>query len=313
VISQPHSPFSFGVIGYPLGHSLSPRLHAAALRASGLEGEYRLYPILPHPAGQADLEAIIGSVRASRLDGLNVTIPHKQAVIPYLDELTSLAAQIGAVNTIYRRGAFLVGDNTDAPGFMADLHRQFKLIQAGAPGSALVLGSGGAARAVVHALLSADWQVVMAARHSERAQEIKDQFSFIPQPCIVIQFGSLPEFISGLEDRDPTDLTSQTLNHGPLSLIVNTTPVGMAPKIDFSPWPVDLRFPDGAFIYDLVYNPVDTALVRAARAAGLAAASGLGMLIEQAALSFERWTGMRPSTEAMRQAALNNPVQHDRP
>jgi shikimate dehydrogenase len=292
--------YSLGVTGSPLGHSLSPRLHAAALREAGLAGEYRLYPVAPLPAGRADLEALIGRVRQADLDGLNVTIPHKQAVIPYLDALTPLAQHIGAVNTIYRsktHAGMLHGDNTDAPGFMADLHRQWP--QAPQPGAALgsnaalVLGAGGSARAVVSALLMAGWQVTLVARRLEQAQAIQAGASGIldaqagGSQCAAISWDALPETIRAAR---------------PLSLIVNTTPVGMHPHVDRTPWPADLPFPQDVFVYDLVYNPMETKFVRAARSAGLAATNGLGMLIEQAALAFERWTGIRPSISAMRQA-----------
>jgi shikimate dehydrogenase len=306
MIPPENRPYSFGVTGYPLGHSLSPGLHAAALRACGLTGEYRLYPIPPLPAGRESLETLIDSIRHGRLDGLNVTIPHKQAVISYLDELTPLAQQIGAVNTIYCNDNSLVGDNTDAPGFMADLQKQSS--RANIPQAALVLGAGGSSRAVVHALLTAGWQVTIAARRPEMAQAIKTSFTFIRQPCEVIGLESLPEYVLNLNALQRVsyekDNASGPIGHRPLSLIVNTTPVGMYPDSTHSPWPEDLPFPGDAFVYDLVYNPVDTALVRAARKAGLVAASGLGMLIEQAALSFERWTGMRPSLAAMRQEVM---------
>jgi len=302
-----HRHYSLGVTGYPLGHSLSPRLHKAALRACGLTGEYRLYPIPPLPAGRESLEMLIASIRNGSLDGLNVTIPHKQAVISYLDELTPLAEQIGAVNTIFCKGSSLVGDNTDAPGFMADLQK--KSSRAGTPQAALVLGAGGSTRAVVHALLMAGWDVTISARRPEMAHEIKDSLSFIPQSCEVIALTSLPDYIRNSNTlqraSSAKDNSSGRRRHYPLSLIVNTTPVGMAPDSAQSPWPKDLQFPGDAFIYDLVYNPVDTALVRSARMAGLEAASGLGMLIEQAALSFERWTGHRPSIDAMRQACMD--------
>src|SRR4030067_3530012 len=133
--------FALGLTGYPLEHSLSPRLHAAALRDCGLAGEYRLYPVQWLPAGRVQMEALMDDLRESRLDGLNVTIPHKQSVIPYLDELTPLARQVGAVNTIYRAGTPLVGDNTDAEGFMADLCQH--LPESSRQQSALVLGAGG--------------------------------------------------------------------------------------------------------------------------------------------------------------------------
>jgi shikimate dehydrogenase len=300
--------YALGVTGYPLGHSLSPRLHAAALRACGLAGEYRLYPIAPLPAGRESLEALIVSIRHGHLDGLNVTIPHKQAVISYLDELTPLARQIRAVNTIYCHGDCLVGDNTDAPGFMADLHKKYA--EAATPQAALVLGAGGSTRAVVHALLTAGWHVTIAARRPEMALEIKDSLSFIHQPCEVIGLESLPDYVLNritLQRAPYSQIGSPGLgDYRSLSLIVNTTSVGMAPDSAHSPWPRDLPFPDDVFVYDLVYNPVDTALVCAARSAGLMAASGSGMLIEQAALSFERWTGMRPSLVAMHQEVMTN-------
>lgn len=300
--------YSLGVTGYPLGHSLSPKLHEAALRTSGLAGEYRVYPIPPLPGGQEGLEALINSFRQGRLDGLNITIPHKQSVIPYLDELAPLALQIGAVNTVYRRGCSLIGDNTDAPGFLADLQKQFSI--ASAPEAALVLGAGGSARAVVYALLTGGWQVTIAARRLEMAQEIKHSLYFIHLACETIGLESLPEYVRNIgklqRESHEKNTSSEQCDHRPLSLVVNTTQVGMFPDITHSPWPEDLPFPTDAFVYDLVYNPVETPLVRAARTAGLMAASGLGMLIEQAALAFERWTGVRPSIEAMRQEVMNN-------
>jgi len=298
--------YALGVIGYPLGHSFSPSLHGAALHSCGLTGDYRLYPILPLPAGKDSLGALIGTFKEGRLDGLNVTIPHKQNVIAYLDELTPLAMQIGAVNTIFRRGRSLIGDNTDAPGFMADLQKQFS--QAVSPQSALVLGGGGSARAVVYALLAAGWQVTVAARRPAAAQEIIDSYSFSHPSCEVIALYSLPDFIGNLDnlrwEQHPKRASSPSVAHRSLTLLVNTTPVGMAPDITQSPWPKDLPFPGQAFVYDLFYKPIDTTLVRAARDAGLAAASGLGMLIEQAALAFERWMGIRPSLDAMRQGVM---------
>jgi shikimate dehydrogenase len=312
VNSQPSSPYSLGVIGYPLSHSLSPRLHEAALRASGLAGEYRLYPIPPLPDGRESLKVLLDSFREGHLDGLNVTIPHKQVVIEFLDELSPLGRQIGAVNTIYRHSSSLIGDNTDAPGFMADLLKQSP--QAATPQAALVLGGGGAARAVVYALLSSGWSVTIAARRPAMAQDIKNSMTFTHQPCEVIALDSLPEYVLSIEKLQPEGHEKAiSLNSGsrsPLTLVVNTTPIGMAPDITPSPWPRELPFPRNVFVYDLVYNPTITALVRDARAAGLAAVNGLGMLIEQAALAFERWTGIRPAIDVMHQAVMTEVEFH---
>ncbi len=150
-LSTLHSPlaYSFGLIGYPLGHSLSPQIHGAALHALGISGEYGLYLIPPLPEGEDELAVLLTRVRTGEIHGLNVTIPHKQNVIPLLDELTPAAQTIGAVNTIFLREGILIGDNTDAPGFWGDVG---KLVERGVESgelylSALVLGSGGGARA----------------------------------------------------------------------------------------------------------------------------------------------------------------------
>jgi len=281
--------FSLGLIGYPLSHSLSPKLHHAALKAAGLEGEYRLYPIAPDETGELkELRELVGRVRSGEIHGLNVTIPHKQTVIPYLDELTPTAQPIGAVNTIYRSNprsddlSRLIGDNTDAPGFLADLKRFLSSIPYSVfRKEALVLGAGGSARAVVYALLQNGWHVTISARRTEQVQTLANAFSQYP--------------ISNTQ----YPLINYQL---PITLIVNTTSLGMTPHPDTSPWPADLPFPEHAAVYDLVYNPRETKLVREARAAGLPATTGLGMLIEQAALAFELWTGRGADREAARKA-----------
>lgn len=274
--------YSFGLIGYPLGHSLSPQIHGAALHALRINGEYGLYPVPPLPEGQAELAALLNRIRSGEIHGLNITIPHKQNVIPLLDELTPAAQAIGAVNTIFIREGTLVGDNTDAPGFWADLQQlpsSFTLHP-----SALILGAGGSARAVAYTLLNQGWQVSILARRVAQTQELCEQ-------------------LSGFSDQiSVADSDHQSLDIDNFCLIVNTTPVGMHPHIDISPWPEGLPFPENAAIYDLVYNPRKTLLVRQARAAGLPAITGLGMLIEQAALAFKRWTGLEAPRKAMREA-----------
>ena len=132
-----------GLAGYPLEHSLSPVLHAAAFRATGLQGKYSLYPV--EPGDVAALGHLVDRVRAGELIGLNVTIPHKQAVLRFLDDLTPAARTVGAVNTIYLEGSKVLGDNTDAPGFLTDLRQLLRH----SPRSSIVMGAGGAARAVV--------------------------------------------------------------------------------------------------------------------------------------------------------------------
>lgn len=288
--------FNLGLTGYPLEHSLSPKIHTTALEACGLEGGYSLFPI--PPTNLQGLEELLERVRNGEITGLNVTIPHKQNVIPLLDELTPRAETIGAVNTIFLRDGKLIGDNTDAPGFLADLQK-FLTTEAprheeqrrgtrrhGDTKSVLILGAGGSARAVVYALIQDCWQVTVTSRRVEQSHALVAQLSNSNSHLSTIAY-------------HPTNLYSLFSN---LSLIVNTTPLGMLPDIDSSPWPADLSFPPNTVIYDLVYNPCETKLVKDARLSGLSATTGLGMLIEQAALSFEIWTGCNPSREALKVA-----------
>lgn len=278
-----------GLIGYPLSHSLSPVIHAAALQSCGLKGSYSLFPI--HPDDKQGLKVLLDRVRNGEITGLNVTIPHKQHAIEFLDELTPSAKAIGAVNTIHMRHNRLIGENTDAPGFLADLKR-FRTTQTQRREDlrALVLGAGGSARAVVFALLKNGWEITIAARRTEQARQLADSFANSNLTITLCKISNLQSLISGL------------------SLIVNTTPVGMTPNIDRSPWPENLPLPPHAVIYDLVYNPRETRFVRDARSQGRPAITGLGMLIEQAALSFGIWTGHNPAREIMRASVEQFPI-----
>lgn len=272
--------YHLGLIGYPLGHSRSPVLHHAALAAAGLEGEYRLFPIPPSVEGTAQIGSLIKGLRQGELHGLNITIPHKQTVLPFLDRRTTVAQAVGAVNTIFidSQGQ-ATGDNTDVPGFLRDLQR----LVGSTVGSALVLGAGGSARAVVFALSQAGWRIHVIARREEQAAAL------IAEIGVSAQTGPL---------------TEQTLAKTSIGcdLLVNTTPLGMFPEVGGCPWPEDLPLPPRAAIYDLVYNPVETVLLRRARQAGLPAVNGSGMLIAQAALAFQRWTGLEPPFEIMERA-----------
>ncbi len=169
--------YQLGLIGFPLGHSLSPKIQTAALKARGLHGDYSLFPISPED--KQGLKDLLARVRAGEIHGLNVTIPHKQNVIELMDELTPTAKFIGAVNTIYMRGKKLIGDNTDAPGFLSDLKRVMSVSQSKIENrkSAIVLGAGGSARAVVYALCNDGWNVTIAARRIEQAQQLAEAFT----------------------------------------------------------------------------------------------------------------------------------------
>jgi shikimate dehydrogenase len=279
----------FGLIGWPVEHSLSPVIHRAALMAHGLGGEYDLFPIPPLPEGKEGLFEILESIRNGEISGVNVTVPHKQNVIPGLDRLSPAARKIGAVNTIYMEDGKLTGDNTDSNGFLFDL--KAKLNMEAKEKTALVLGAGGSSRAVVYALGNDGWQVSVAARRVEQAINLVNDLNQDQE----LVLNAYPLDVKTLEAIHP-------------NLIVNTTPVGMLPNIFESPWPLGEKFPKDCFVYDLIYNPEETILIKKARQSGQFTSNGLGMLVEQAALAFEKWTGLEAPRHAM-YAAVEDKIQ----
>jgi shikimate dehydrogenase len=277
-----------GLLGYPLGHSVSPAMHNAAFEALGLDGRYDALPTPPERLAET-----VAGLPAAGYRGVNVTIPHKQAVMPLLDELSDAAQAIGAVNTVVveaasvsiredpTRPAILRGDNTDWLGFVHPLDtRGFDL----AGKSALLLGAGGSARAVIYALLQRGMaQLTIWARNPARAAE-------------------LASHALTLAPRLTVNHSPFTVHHSP-ALIVNATPLGMWPHVDASPWPADLPIPAGALVYDLVYRPERTLFLQQAEAAGCATQGGLEMLVVQGAAAFELWTGQKPPLDVMMAAA----------
>ena len=288
--------YSLGLIGYPLEHSFSPIIHQAGLEQCGLRGKYVLYALSTNAKGKNELVELIGSVRTGMIKGLNVTIPYKEEAMKYVDELTPVAKRIGAINTIYARGGELIGENTDVKGFREDFrrvaHRHIDLDMEDEnlpqDRKALVIGAGGAARAVVYELRRIGWNVLVSARRFKQAEKLVESMKrFVG----VGTLSMLAYSRASLEEISPD-----------LDLIVNATPLGMYPKVETSPWPISLAMPSGSFVYDLVYNPKETTLLRIARKAGIPCAGGIGMLVEQAAIAFELWTGCTNPREAMRSA-----------
>lgn len=270
-----------GLIGYPVEHSLSPAMHNSAFAALSLNWRYVPLPVLPERLGEA-----VAGLRAMSFVGANVTVPHKEAVMSYLDEVTPEAQAIGAVNTIVVREGRSIGHNTDWRGFLTALSEDGFDPQGK---RAVVLGAGGAARAVVYALAQAGAQVTVLNRTPARAEDLVQDFSpLFPSSSLL-----------------PTPLTPQALEErtAEAHLFVNTTPVGMWPEVDKSIWPEDLAFPGHLTVFDLVYNPRQTKLLRQARAAGAKAVGGLGMLVHQGAVAFELWTGEKATVETMYEAA----------
>lgn len=254
-----------GLLGWPLGHSVSPAMHNAAFAALGLNWHYDLYP---HADGLADLfkRLLDDGVR-----GLNVTIPHKQAVLD-LAVVTShsdAVRAIGAANTLIRKDdGSLHAENTDWAGFTDDLHAH-SIDPTGR--ACIVLGSGGSSKAVVYALKNGGAAAVHVVSRA-------------PGPG-QIGYAELPDLA------------------GRIDLIVNCTPVGMSPHVENSPWPQGAPIPRHGAVYDLIYNPRQTRLMAQAEAQGAQAVGGLGMLIRQGAHAFELWTGQTPPIDVMTTAA----------
>jgi shikimate dehydrogenase len=275
-----------GLIGWPTSHSISPRMHNAAFAALGLDWCYVPLPVATEPAtriGQA-----VAGVRALGLRGVNVTVPHKQSVIPFLDALTDAAQAIGAVNTIIAQpDDTLLGDNTDAPGFIADLC-DHGIDPAGK--RVLVLGAGGSARAVVYGLAtSGATAIIVANRTQERASELATTMqAHVAHSQCAIMAVSLP-----------ADLAAHAAS---CDLIINSTSLGMFPKVEGTPWLPEIPFRPEQAVYDLVYNPRETRLLLQAAQDGATAIGGIGMLVWQGAIAFERWTGITPPIDVMRQA-----------
>lgn len=273
-----------GLIGWPVSHSASPAMHNAAFAERGLDWCYVPLPVAPEPAERVG-DAVRG-LRALGMRGANVTVPHKQAVMAHLDSLEPAARAIGAVNTILVDSTGrLVGDNTDAAGFAADL-RSLGVDVRGA--DTLVLGAGGSARAVVYALArNGARRVTIANRTPARAAELATSLQALFSECHI--------------EAAPSGAVGEV---AAAELIVNCTSLGMTPNVAGSPWPDGVSFHAGQTVYDLVYNPRETRLLRDAAVQGARPLGGLGMLIHQAALAFERWTGMDAPIEVMRSAAL---------
>jgi shikimate dehydrogenase len=271
----PPSPQRVGLIGWPVEHSLSPIMHNAAFAELGLNWHYELLPT-PLDAVSTQLENLRYAYQ-----GANVTVPHKQRVMKYLDQISNTAARIGAINTISVQDGQLIGHNTDADGFLKALRSTGF---APANRRALILGAGGAARAATAALSEAGCATTLYNRRPERAVEVAANLGG--------RVHGLPEGI---------ELTDLDLDQ--FDLLINATPVGMWPRIDACPWPAELPIPASWIIYDLVYNPETTRLLARAQAAGATTIGGLEMLIYQGALAFELWTDRQAPVETMRSVA----------
>jgi shikimate dehydrogenase len=270
-----------GVIGYPLSRSLSPAFQQAALDHLRLHIEYRAWPTPPD-----GLQTRLTTIRSPTVIGVNVTIPHKEAVLHLINKVDPLAKRIGAVNTIVNRDGRLVGYNTDSVGFMRALRQDGGLDPMGR--RAVVAGAGGAARAVVAALADAgSASVSIINRTFDRAVSLGQELS---SQGVMIPVGFMPD-----------ERRSWEIAMGQCDLLINCTPVASAEPSE-SPIPLEL-IEARHFVYDLIYHPVETPLMAAARKAGASVLGGLPMLVYQGAASFKLWTDHDPPVDIMFDAA----------
>lgn len=261
------------IIGHPVAHSRSPMIHGHWLAEYGIGGSYERVDVPP-----GEVAAFVARIRSGEFAGGNVTVPNKEAVLPLLDHVSETARRMGAVNTIWHQDGKLHGDNTDAFGFLAHLDDRVPGWD-GRVGTALVLGAGGAARAVVHGLAQRGiGRIVLVNRSIARAQELAADFG------------------AGVEARGWEQANEMVAAS---NLIVNTTSLGMQGQ---PPLELDLAgLKPGTIVDDIVYVPLETALLAQARARGGVPVDGLGMLLHQAIPGFERWFGVRPKvTPALR-------------
>jgi shikimate dehydrogenase len=273
-----------GVFGFPVEHSLSPAMHNAAFAAIQLSYIYVPFAVRPEAIGPA-----IRSLAPLGIVGVNLTIPHKQSVLPFIDEITPEAREVGAVNTVHCVEGRLLGDNTDGRGFFEPL-REMGVTVAGE--RSVVLGAGGAARSVVFRLVREGSSVTLVNRTTERAERLAaDVAHALP--------GSPPVACLSI---DASEALREALSQS--MLLVQTTRVGMYPEQDAAPLVTPGSLHPGLLVYDLVYNPVETRLLKLARDRGCRTLTGVKMLVYQGAAAFERWTGVWPPTDTMEQAVL---------
>ncbi|AGF53249.1 shikimate 5-dehydrogenase [Synechocystis sp. PCC 6803] len=274
-----------GVIGYPVGHSLSPVMHNAALQAMASDYAYVAFPIAPE-----DLTIAIAGLGASGVQGLSVTIPHKQVVMPLLTQITETARQVGAVNTLWRDGHGWQGTNTDVEGFLAPL---LELKQDWSGRTAVILGYGGAARAVVVGLTQLGCpEIIVVGRSQEKLAQFANSWTDpkIKQALQVLPWEALSTVIPKA------------------SLLINSTPVGMAPHPKQSPLDQSLveKLPPTAIAYDLIYTPRPTRFLQHAQERGLVTIDGAEMLVQQGAAALKIWLQQEVPVDVMRQALLHH-------
>ena len=258
----------YGVIGQPVAHSLGPVMHNRAFAMSGYPGVYVAFEV-------HDVAAAVNGMRALNIQGISVTIPHKESIIQYLDQVDDNARVIGAVNTVVNNGGSLIGYNTDADGAVRALSEKSAIKNK----NIAILGAGGAARAIGFGLLKNGGRVHIINRSADKGKKLAD--------FLGADFYSLEQF-----DQVPCDI------------LINTTPVGMHPKVDEMPVSrAQLR--DSMLVMDIIYNPLKTSLLETAEQIGAKIINGVPMFVYQGAKQFELWTGLKAPVDLMSQVVYD--------
>lgn len=264
----------YGVAGDPIAHSMSPKMHNYWFELYGIEACYH-----PFLIKEENLRDAVKGFKAFGMNGFNVTVPHKVAIIPLLDGIDPLAKAIGAVNTVVNENGKLIGYNTDGPGFIKSLEKEISDLE---QRKTLIIGAGGAARAIYFSMAERGvGEIDIFNRTAEKAEQLKKECPFDVKTKI-------------LEKEEAEKLLAE------YDLIIQTTSIGMSPRIDESPISIHNLRKD-AFVCDIIYNPLKTKILQEAEEKGAGIKNGVDMFVYQGALAFEKWTGIFPETDKMKE------------
>jgi shikimate dehydrogenase len=270
----------FGVIGDPISHSMSPLMHNDAFENLNIDGYYHPFRVSP-----IDLEIAVQGMKAVGVSGFNVTIPHKTAILQYLDKINPLAKAIGAVNTVVKEGHELVGYNTDGMGFIRSLKESWKKVLINE--KVLIIGAGGAAKAIFYSLAEEGVKSIdICNRTSERAQALVD---FCPFQC----------------QTKVMNMIEAGENLSEYTLLIQTTSIGMSPNVEEKPISL-ANLQSNALVIDIIYNPLVTSFLKEAKKKGAITQNGIGMFVHQGAIAFEKWTGLKPDLHRMESIVLTH-------
>ncbi len=279
----------YGIIGFPLSHSLSPKLHNQGFQAHSISAQYKAWSIKPN-----EIKQFMHKFRQEHIHGLSVTLPHKKAIMPFVDKLTQRAKKAGAVNTLFWDNEYIIGDNTDIQGIVEPIRQQKQDIN-----SALILGAGGAARAAIIACQELKIQKIYISNRTEEKSKLLAQEFHIQS----IDWNKKEDIKKNIKEnkRENKDKNTQEKSH--FDLIINATPLGMYGEMENkSPWNGKLN--PKCIVFDLVYNPLETQFIKQAQKSGCQSIQGLEMFIHQGLEQFKLWTGIELNAVEAREVVL---------